>query len=147
MKIQILFSACFSLLSLVSASSCGVHKQASKTADTIQRTLFFGGGGGFTGESHGWVVSGQGRLDSLDGDVHPVVELGSIDFELFENLVDEAMQQLPETDTNKPGNIYRYIIVKKGSEMRAATFGPEFKELNTLYDHLYTSVMQHRNPK
>lgn len=148
MKINPLFIACFSLCFFLSPVFGCKAKKAITTqhpsADTLQRTLFFGEGGGFTGASHGWVLHDKGQLDSLDRDIHPAGNLGSIPNEIFEKLVDKAFGDLPENELNKPGNLYFYIIVKKGTEMRSATFAPDNIELNNLYQHIYNEVMNNR---
>lgn len=148
MKTNPLFIACFSLSFFLSPVFGCKAKKAITTqhplADTLQRTLFFGEGGGFTGASHGWVLYDHGQLDSLDTDIHPAGHLGFVSSEIFENLVDKALGGLLENELNKPGNLYFYIIVKKGSEMRSATFAPDNLELNTLYQYIYKEVMDNR---
>ncbi len=101
--------------------SCQTQKQVSKPEEWTKNALWFGTGGGFTGNSTTYCLLENGQLFVKKG-------IASTTYETLPNIEKKATAtafkkakalQLPTTEINEPGNMYNeFAFGKNGSAVK-----------------------------
>ncbi|MEZ0484946.1 FAD-binding oxidoreductase [Fibrella aquatica] len=107
------------------------------------RVLTVGSGGGVTGKEKSYSLLDDGRLFSRKAGQKTYTFVGKQTAantkKVFWSVEDRCA--IRKTTYNKPGNIYRFVSWRKGTELRKVAWAPGDKQLPANYEQVYTGFI------
>ena len=122
-----------SILCIPSFMACHSTKVMKKEGSEV---IKIGSGGGFTGKEMSLIIHDDGSLSSSTGDHYKEIKKEVLS-QLLSNITVLGIDKL---DYNLPSNLYQFVEIKSGSDMKRLAWDPESTEVPSSLKLFYNNI-------